>query len=111
MKQVQSKFYVILAEAVDEGLRSISAAIPPIVLSYMNKTASIQSDHLIYDPKTFDESLREIFGFGAEVIEKIILEALYRKLQAPKEIKHNFNFVQEVKNAQKFSMHTHEDVW
>ncbi len=102
MKQIQSKFYVVLAEAVDEGLRSISPAIPPIVLSYMNKTTSTRSSHHIDDPKTFDESLKEIFGFGAEVIEKIILDALYRKLQAPKEIKHNFNFVEEVKNAQKF---------
>ena len=102
MKQIQSKFYVVLAEAVDEGLRNISPSIAPVVLSYMNKTASTRSNHHIDDPKAFDESLKEIFGFGAKVIEKIILEALYRKLQAPKEIKRNFNFVEEVKNAQKF---------
>lgn len=68
----------------------------------MKKTASIRSDHHIHDPDGFEEGLKEIFGFGEKVIEKIILEALYRKLQSPKEIKRNFNFVEEVKNAQKF---------
>ena len=102
MKQIQSEFYVLLAEAVEEGLANISPSISPVVLSFMNKIRSIRSDHHIDDPKAFDESLNEIFGFGAKIIEKMILEALYRKLQAPKEIKHNFNFVEEVKNAQKF---------
>lgn len=102
MKQIQSKFYVVLAEAIHEGLGNISPSIPPVVLSYMKKTASIRSDHHIDDPEAFDEGLKEIFGFGAKVIEKMILEVLYRKLQDPKEIKHDFNFVEEVKNAQKF---------
>jgi hypothetical protein len=68
----------------------------------MNKKASIRSDHYIDDPEAFDEGLKEIFGFGAKVIEKLILEALYGKLQSPKEINNDFNFVEEVKNAQKF---------
>jgi len=102
VKQKQSKFYVVLAEAIHEGLSNISPSIPPVVLSYVNETASIRPDQHIDGPEVFDEGLKEIFGFGAKVIEKIILVALYRKLQAPKEIKHDFNFVEEVKNAQKF---------
>jgi hypothetical protein len=99
MKQKQSKFHVVLSEAIDEGLRDISPSIVPVVLSYMNKKASVRSDHYIYDPEAFDEALKEIFGFGAKVIEKLILEALYGKLQSSKEVNHDFNFVEEVKNA------------
>jgi hypothetical protein len=102
MKQKQSKFYVVLAEAVHEGLRNISPSVPLVVLSYMNKKASVRSDNYIDDPEAFDEALKEIFGFGAKVIEKLILKALYGKLQSPKEVNHDFNFVEEVKNAQKF---------
>jgi hypothetical protein len=102
MKQKQSEFYVVLAEAVQEGLRNIGPSIAPVVLSYMNKKASVRSDNYANDPEAFDESLKEIFGFGAKVIEKSILETLYGKLQSPKEVNHDFNFVEEVKNAQKF---------
>lgn len=102
MKQKQSKFHVVLAEAVQEGLSNISPSIAPVVLSYMNKKAPVRSDNYVDDPEAFDESLKEIFGFGAKVIEKSILEVLYGKLQSPKEVNQDFNFVQEVKNAQKF---------
>lgn len=96
------KFYVVLTEAVHEGLRNISPFIVPVALSYMNKKASVRSDNYIDDPEAFDDCLKEIFGFGAKVIEKLILEALYGKLQSSKEVKNDFNFVEEVKNAQKF---------
>jgi hypothetical protein len=92
---------MVLAEAVHDGLRNISPSVPPIVLSYMNKRASNRSDRCIDDPEAFDEGLREIFGFGAKVIEKVILEALYRKLRAPKEVSPDFNFVEEVKYAKR----------
>ena len=101
MKQRQPKFYVFLTEAVHEGLSSISPSIPPVVLFYLKKDGSIQSDCLIDDLKAFEEGLKKIFGFGAKVIEKKILEVLYIKLQIIREIEDDFKFAEEVKNAQK----------
>lgn len=101
MKQRELKFYVVLAEAVREGLSSISPSIPPVVFFVLQKDGIIQSDHLIDDPEAFEEGLKKIFGFGAKVIEKKILEVLYIKLQVPREIKDDFKFAEEVKSAQK----------
>ncbi len=101
MKQKQPKFHVFLTEAVNEGLSSISPSIPPVVFFYLKKDGSIQPDCLIDDLEAFEGGLRKIFGFGAKVIEKKILEVLYIKLQVTREIKDNFKFAEEVKSAQR----------
>lgn len=67
----------------------------------MEKDGSIKSDHRIDDLEAFEKSLNKIFGFGAKVIEKKILEVLYMKIETPKEIKGDFKFVEEVRSAQK----------
>lgn len=53
------------------------------------------------DPEAFDDGLKRIFGYGAKVIEKRILEVLYLKLEAPRKIGGDFRFSEEVKKAQK----------
>lgn len=101
MKQRQPKFDLVLAEAVQEGLSSISPSVSSVVLFYLKKNRSIQSDQYIDDPQAFEEGLKKIFGFGAKVIEKKIIEVLYVKLAVPRKIKDDFKFAEEVKNAQK----------
>ena len=101
MKHRQSKFDLVLAEAVQEGLSSIGSSIPSVVLFYLKKKGSIQSNHYIDDPEAFDEGLKKIFGFGTKIIEKKILEVLYIKLEVPRKIENDFNFAAEVKKAQR----------
>lgn len=101
MKRRKPKFDAVLAEAVHEGLSSISPSIPPVVFFYLQKNASIRSDQYIDDPQAFDEGLEKIFGFGAKVIEKKILEVLYSKIEIPLKIEGDFNFAEEVKNIQR----------
>ncbi len=106
MKQRQSEFNVILTKAVLESLSSISPSINSVVFFYLKNNRSIRSDNYIDDPEAFDEGLKKIFGFGAKVIEKKILEFLYMKLQVPQKIREDFKFADEVKKAQKLSSST-----
>jgi len=101
MKRRQPRFHVVLAEAVYEGLSSISPSVPSVVFFYLKKSRAIQSDQYIEDPQAFEDGLKKIFGFGAKVIEKKILEVLYVKLEVPRTIEEGFRFAEEVKNAQK----------
>ncbi len=98
---------MILTEAVHEGLSSICPSIPSVVFFCLRKNGSVQSDNLVKDPEAFEEILNKIFGFGAKVIEKRILEVLYTKLQIPKEIEESFEFMEEVKNAEELLNHTY----
>jgi len=100
-KQKTSKFNTILFQAVYEGLNSIGASIPSAILSYLEKDGSIGPGRVINDPEAFDEGLKKIFGFGAKVIEKKILESLYEKLRIQQAVQDNFSFPEEIQNVQK----------
>ena len=91
----------ILCEAINEGLSSICSSAASSVLFFLEKNGSIKSTSDIENLKTFAEGLERIFGFGAMVIEKRILEVLHMKLQLPdpKETQDNFEFAKEIGKA------------
>jgi len=101
MNQKKSKFNAILFEAVYEGLNSIGTSIPPAILYYLKRNGSVGPGRVINDPQAFHEDLKKIFGFGANLIEKKILELLYVKLRIPEEPGENFNFLEKIQNVQK----------
>jgi len=101
LKQKPPRFSTVLTEAVQEGLNSIGPSISDAVLFYIEKKAAIQLDQCDLDPKVFDDCLKAIFGWGAEILEKKILECLYLKLEVQLKIKSGFVFTDEVKKAQK----------
>jgi len=86
---------------VNEGLSSICSSAAPSVLFFLEKNGSIKAKSNIESLKAFSEGLERIFGFGAIVIEKKILEILCTKLQLPdqKENPNNFEFAKEMGKA------------
>ena len=103
MKERKLEFGTVLTEAVHEGLDSIGPSIADAVLFYMKKKAAIQPDRHDLDPEIFDGCLKGLFGWGAEIVEKRILECLYLKLEVRIKIERGFVFADEVKKAQKLS--------
>ena len=101
MKERRPGFDIVLTEAVHEGLDSIGPSIADAVLFYMKKKAAIQLDHHDLDPEVFDCCLKGLFGWGAEIVEKRILECLYLKLEVRIKISGGFVFADEVKKARK----------
>jgi hypothetical protein len=103
VKKGQSRFDIVLVEAVQEGLDSISPSVSNVVLFHLRKQSSIPCDEQCIDPEALDCGLRQIFGCGATVIEKKILEQLYQKLEAPHRVDGDFRFAEEVKKAKRRS--------
>jgi hypothetical protein len=101
LKVRKPEFDTVLTEAVHEGLDSIGPSIADAVLFYMKKKAAIQPDRRDLDPEVFDCCLKGLFGWGAEIVEKRILECLYIKLEVRIKIDRGFVFADEVKKAQK----------
>ncbi len=104
MLRGQPKFNAALVEAVHEGLNSISPSISDTVLFHLQRANAICMDQNFVDAEMFDDGLKKLFGFGAVVIEKKILEFLYVKLDAPRKIADNFEFSKEVAKAQKLQI-------
>jgi len=101
LKERKPEFDTVLTEAVHEGLDSIGPSIADAVLFYMRKKASIQPNCHDLDPENFDCCLKGLFGWGAEIVEKRILECLYLKLEVQIKISGTFVFADEVKKARK----------
>jgi hypothetical protein len=101
LKIRKPEFDTVLSEAVHEGLDSIGPSIADAVLFYMKKKAAIQPERHDLDPEVFDCCLKGLFGWGAEIVEKRILECLYLKLEVRIKIDRGFVFADEVKKAQK----------
>lgn len=123
----RDNFDEIFAEAVYEGLSVIGTLVAPVVLMYLENDGLIKSklnplqDAMvierglmksklsIQDAIALEKGLEKIFGFGAKVFEKKILDILYAKLQLTKEIEQSFEFANEVKEASelyKSKLHT-----
>ena len=101
MKGRKLEFDTVLTEAVHEGLDSIGPSIADAVLFYLKKKAAIQPNCHDLDPEVFDCCLKGLFGWGAEIVEKRILECLYLKLEVRIKIDRGFVFANEVKKARK----------
>jgi len=101
LKERKLEFDTVLTEAVHEGLDSIGPSITDAVLFYMKKKAAIQLDSHDIDPEVFDGCLKGLFGWGAEIVEKKILECLYLRLEVRIKIARGFIFADEVKKAKK----------
>ena len=92
-------------EAVYEGLQWTSGLVANILGSFLQdamiyETGWGKSNRSIKDAATLEKGLERIFGFGAKVFEKKILELLYTKLQLDtKQLGHDFKFSKEVKKA------------
>lgn len=76
------------------------------VLVHLQKVDAIHFHRESIDTEAFDVGLKKIFGYGAILIEKRILELLYRKLETPWKIGDDFTFSEEVKKAQKLRRST-----
>lgn len=97
----QPKFNAFLVAAIQEGLNSIGPSISDIVLFHLQRSNSIRFDQLSVDPEALDDGLKKIFGFGARVIERRILEVLYVKLDVNIQLSEDFEFTEEVRKAHK----------
>jgi hypothetical protein len=101
LKEESPSFNALLVQAVQEGLDSIGPCISEAVLVHLQKVDAIRFHQQSMDPEAFDCGLKKIFGYGAKLIERRILEVLYRKLENPRKIGDDFTFSEEVMKAQK----------
>jgi hypothetical protein len=94
----------ILAESVDEGLKILGDSGKQAILFYLEKNFSVRKHDIPKKPEAFADGLKKIFGEGAYVIQKVILENFYSKLGLKYEEKENYTFLdylREVNHGEK----------
>jgi len=86
-------FEKTLLEAVDHALLSLGESPKEAIYYHLDKRFKLQREEIPEDTNEFSHALNNIFGPGAELIEKIILKNLYSKLNLNFEEKTSLEFV------------------
>jgi hypothetical protein len=76
----QNQFQEALLKAVDEGLLVLGASVKQAVYYYIERYYNIKREEIPFKPKEFHEALENIFGFGAKVLEKLVVKTFYEIL-------------------------------
>jgi hypothetical protein len=75
-----SHFDLLLLNAIDEGLAVFGESARQAIYHLIQEKSHIHHMEIPEKLQTFHESLTELFGLGAEVIEKTILAKLREKM-------------------------------
>jgi hypothetical protein len=73
-------FERIFLEAVEEGLAVLGEGGKYMVFSFLERNCSIRKQDIPKNPEAFVSGLEKIFGAGAPVLERMIIERMYEKL-------------------------------
>jgi hypothetical protein len=100
----ETDFEKALSQAISEGLACISTTVAPVLRAYLEDAVTweigfIRPRSTIKDAGSLEKGLEKMFGFGAKVFEKKILDALYTKLSLDLETRQNLSFLEAVKKA------------
>ncbi|MFQ6075112.1 MAG: hypothetical protein ACE5Z5_03100 [Candidatus Bathyarchaeia archaeon] len=92
----------ILLEAVDEGLQMILGKnMERVIYHWLERNHSLVMDEIPQRLEDFHSSLEGLFGFGAAVIERQILERLFSELGLKYQVKRGYSFADYVMDARK----------
>lgn len=97
-------FEKALSQAINEGLTSISTIVAPVLRAYLDdavlyEIGCMKARSTIKDARALEKGLERVFGLGAKVFEKKILESLYTRLSLNLEKRSDIPFSQAVKKA------------
>lgn len=76
----KDRFKKILVEAIDEGLNELGESARKAIYFYLKENFQITRQNFCNDLQKFSRGLRSIFGEGAKIIERLILQVLFKKV-------------------------------
>jgi hypothetical protein len=88
-------------EAIDEGFLALGESVRQALYWHLENHFSLKRDEIPNKPKEFADALKNIFGAGAEVLFKIIVKRLYKKLNLTFEDVKGWSFMDYIENARK----------
>jgi len=101
MTQRMEAFKKALMEAIDEGLLMLGESGREVIYFRLKQSYALKKEDAPGNPEIFVKCLREIFGSGAEVIERAIIRSLYKKLGMEFKAKKGFGFMEYLNEARK----------
>lgn len=92
MREEGRDFERLFMEAVNENLEFLGESGRQMALFHLERNYAIKRQDIPKKPEAFAKGLEEIFGAGASVLQKLILESLYSKAGLKREDKKDYTF-------------------
>jgi len=73
-------FRGVLLQAVDDGLLVASEIVRAVIYDRLQRTYQIRREEIPEKLELFHTALRDLLGAGCEILEKLIVKNLYRRL-------------------------------
>lgn len=77
--ELEKKFNNILLKAVDEAFETFGASVKKALYFHLERAFSVERETICKNPSEFSDGLERIFGLGAKIIEKLIIENVCNK--------------------------------
>jgi len=91
-------FSDLLLNAVDEALKEVfKEAGVEVIYKFLGNKCHLKREEIVEKPEDFSAGLERLLGSAAPMIEKMILENLYSKLQLGYEAKEGYGFLDYLK--------------
>jgi hypothetical protein len=74
-------FQTTITECVDEGLKELGESAIKVVYFHLEKNFGIRKNEIPVKPMAFSQALHSIFGQGANVIERLIVQKIEEKFK------------------------------
>lgn len=92
-------FRRILLEAIDEGLLTLGKSGREAIYFHLKNSYSLKKEEIPDKPEAFVKDLENLFGLGAEVVEKAIVKNLCLRLGLKYTEKKNYSFLSYLNDA------------
>ncbi|MBS7658336.1 MAG: hypothetical protein QXL69_06160 [Candidatus Bathyarchaeia archaeon] len=95
-------FQEALLKAINESLLVLGPSVKQAVYYHIERQYNIKHEEIPFKLKEFYEALKDIFGFGSKVIEKLFVKKLYEHLGLRFEEHEDWSFIEYVEFAKNF---------
>jgi len=89
----------LLEEAIDEGLNVLGKSGKQMLFFHLEKSHSLKKHEIAQKPEAFAVAIKEIFGAGSPVLEKLIIKSVYSKLGLEYKEKKEYTFTDYLRDV------------
>jgi len=99
LTEEEERFKHVLLEAVDEGLGVLGQDVKATIYFEVEKRGSLCREEIPEKLQAFTRALREIFGVGEPVIERLIAKRLLHNLELAYNERRDYGLIEYVEEA------------
>ena len=89
---LKRNFERLLMEAIDEGLSTVGESPRKAIYFHLENSFNVRKSEIPKKVEVFEDAIKQMFGFGADFLEVLIMKRLYEKIGGELELEDTSDF-------------------